>query len=192
MNLRKLTWKKLKVKQLKKHTGILFILITLSGVFIISGCGKGGFSGYNNSWLHPAEISTVYVEMFDNQSFRRDHEYDLTDAICKRIETDTPYKIVSDRNVADSVLSGKITSIGKRNISIERNTGRIFENEALATVSVRWQNLKTSEIMIDNERVNASVEYSNFVGQDFEYSSKVALNRAAEKVVELMQKKWQE
>lgn len=130
--------------------------------------------------------------MFDSQSFRRGHEYDLTDAICKRIETDTPYKIVSDRNIADSVLSGKLTSIGRRNITMERNTGRVFENRTYARVLVRWQNLKTNEVMIDNERIFASAESSVFVGQGFDYSSKVALNRAAEKIVELMQEEWQE
>ena len=178
------------MKYLKIPISIFFVFTAISGVCFVGGCGHGGFSGYNNSWLHPQEISTIYVEMFDSQSFRRGHEYDLTDAICKRIETDTPYKIVSNRNVADSVLSGKIMSIGRGSISVERNTGRIFENQANAIVTVRWQNLKTNEIMVDNERVDTSVDFSTFVGQDFEYSSKVAMNRAAERIVELMQKKW--
>ena len=178
------------MKHFKLSMSVLFVFASVSVLCLVGGCGQGGFSGYDNSWLHPRGISSVYVEMFDSQSFRRGHEYDLTDAICKRIETDTPYKIVSDRNVADSILSGKITSIGKRNISVERNTGRIFENQANVTVTVRWQNLKTNDIMVDNKKVDASVEFSEFVGQDFEYSSKVALNRAAERIVELMQKKW--
>ena len=180
------------MKYLKILTSIFFVLTVISGLVFVGGCGQGGFSGYSNSWLHTREISTVYVEMFDSQSFRRGHEYDLTDAICKRIETDTPYKIISDRNIADSVLSGKITSIGRQNVSTERNTGQIFENKATVSVSVRWQNLKNNELMIDNEIVDTSVDYSTFVGQDFEYSSKVALNRAAEKIVELMQIDWQE
>jgi len=182
----------LKVKYLKIPISVFIVIAVISGVFFIGGCGQGGFGGYNNTWLHPQEISTVYVEMFDSQSFRRGHEYDLTDAICKRIETDTPYKIVSDRDVADSVLSGKIVSIGRRNISTERNTGKIFENAANVGVTVRWQNLKTNEIMVDNETVNTAVDYSTFVGQDFDYGAKAAVNRAAEKIVELMQNKWQE
>ena len=68
----------------------------------------------------------------------------------------------------------------------------VFENDANVIVTVRWQNLKTNEIMVDNETVDTSVDYSTFVGQDFEYSSKVALNRAAERIVELMQSEWQE
>jgi hypothetical protein len=180
------------VKYIKIPTNIIFFFGAVSALFLLSGCGQGGFSGYSSTSLYPREISTVYVEMFDSQSFRRGHEYDLTDAICKRIETDSPYKIVSDRNVADSVLSGMIASIGNQNISTERNTGRIFENRAKVFVSVRWQNLKNNEIMIENETVDASAAYSSFVGQSFEYSSKVALNTVAEKIVELMQEKWQE
>ncbi len=180
------------MKYLKSATYIIFFFGIVSGLFLTGGCGQGGFSGYTNSSLHPRGISTVYVEMFDSRSFRRGHEYELTDAVCKRIETDSPYKIVSDRNVADSVLSGMITSIGNRNISYERNTGRVFEKSAYVIVSVQWKNLKNNEIMIENETVNASAAFSDFVGQNLEYSSKVALNTAAEKIVELMQAEWQE
>jgi hypothetical protein len=180
------------VKYIIKTISVFFVFAVIFGLCFIAGCGQGGFSGYSNSWLQRQDISTVYIEMFDSQSFRRGHEYDLTDAICKRIETDTPYKIVSDRNIADSVLSGKLLSIGRQNISMERNTGRVFENRTYASVLVRWQNLKTNEIMIDNESVSGFAESSAFAGQEFDYSSKVAVNRAAEKIVELMQEEWRE
>jgi hypothetical protein len=180
------------VKHLKLGRNIIFFFGIVSVLFFAGGCGQGGFSGYSNSSLHPRGISTVYVEMFDSRSFRRGHEYDLTDAVCKRIETDSPYKIVSDRNTADSVLSGVISYIVVQNLTTERNTGRIFENRATTIVQVRWQNLKTNEIMIENQAVDATAAYSSFVGQTFEYSSKVALNTAAEKIVELMQEKWRE
>ena len=52
------------------------------------GCGEGGLEGYSNDWVYPQDVTTVYVEMFDSQSFRRGHEYVLTDAICKRVESE--------------------------------------------------------------------------------------------------------
>lgn len=164
----------------------LFCIAGITALGFIGGCG----SGYNNGWLYPEDISSVYVEMFDSRSFRRGHEFDLTDAICKRIEAQTPYKIVSDRNVADSVLSGQITSIGRNIITYERNTGQTFEDAARVIVQVSWLNLKNNEMLLDNERVSAVASYSSFFDQDFDYASKVAVNRAAEKVVERMQENW--
>lgn len=168
---------------LKKSAFWAILAVTL----LAGGCG----GNYSHGWLYPENISTVYVEMFDTRSFRRGHEYVLTDAIAKHIETDTPYKIVSDRNVADSVLSGKISLLGQGTLNYERNTGRAFENETQVSVTVSWKNLKTGALFIDNEKVEATATFSPWEGQDFEYASRVAMNRAAERVVELMQTKWE-
>ena len=40
-----------------------------------------GCAGYSNTSLYPKDVATVYVEMFDNQSFKRGIEYELTDAL---------------------------------------------------------------------------------------------------------------
>ncbi len=156
----------------------------------LTGCGTGGLGGYTNQWLHPQDVSTVYVEMFDSRSLRRGHEYVLTDAICKRIESETPYKILSDRGYADTVLSGQISSISSGVIAGERYTGRPLEMESIVTVSVTWKNLRTGELLINNETISASATYSTQLGQDFDYAAKIAVNRAAERVVELMETKW--
>jgi hypothetical protein len=156
----------------------------------LAGCGTGGLEGYTNQWLHPQDVSSVYVEMFDSRSLRRGHEYVLTDAICKRIESETPYKILSDRDYADTVLSGLISSVGSGVIASDRYTGRPLEMETIVTVSVNWKNLRTGELLINNETVSASATYSTQLGQDFDYAAKIAVNRAAERVVELMETKW--
>ncbi|MHC5059544.1 MAG: LPS assembly lipoprotein LptE [Planctomycetota bacterium] len=158
--------------------------------FPISGCGQGGFEGYTNDWLYPDNVQTVYVEMFDTKSLRRGHEYELTDAICKRVESETPYKIVSDRDIAETVLSGQLGAIRSSVLARDRFSGRSLENEAQVTVSVTWKNLETGELLINGENAHGSATYSTQLGQDFDYASKVAVNRAAERVVELMQKKW--
>lgn len=170
------------------------IVLGIAAIFLcggILGCGEGGFSGYSNDWVYPSDIQTVYVEMFDSMSFRRGHEYILTDAIMKRLEAETPYKIVSDRDVADTVLSGQITSISSGVLSGERFTGTPLEKETIMRVAVSWKNLKTGELLINNETVVGSATYSDrLAGQDFEYSANLAANRAAVRVVELMEKGW--
>ena len=125
----------------------------------------------------------------DIQNFRRGYEPVLVDAICKNIEAQTPYKIVSDRDLADTVLSGQL-SVGEGVLSHERYTGQTIENEVVATVSVSWKNLKTGELLLENASISASVPYSEQLGQQLEYASSAALNKAAVRVVELMEEEW--
>ena len=149
------------------------------------GCGQG----YQNNWLYPQDMKTVYVEMFDVGGFRRGYEYELTDAICKTIESQTPYKIVSNRNTADSVLSGNM-GIGTGVLAGDPYTGRALQNESLVSVTVTWKNLKTGELLIEEEDVYASNTYSIQMGQTADYSINRSVNEAAKKVVELMQTPW--
>ncbi|MCI0499299.1 MAG: LPS assembly lipoprotein LptE [Planctomycetales bacterium] len=169
-----------------KKTFFLIGLLVAAAVLIpsIGGCG-----GYQNNWLYPQNIRTVYVEMFDTASFRRGHEYTLTDAVCKRIESQTPYKIVSDRDAADSILSGRL-DIGTSILSTDRYSGQPIERETLATVTVTWKDLRTGQLLIDSLPVHATGSYSEQLGQDFEYAIDRAVNKAAVRVVELMEKPW--
>ena len=149
-----------------------------------------GCRGYSNESLFPQDVSTVCVEMFDNRSFRRDVEYTLSDALVKRVAAQTPYKIVSDRNRADSVISGQLLRVDESILTLEREIGRPLEQEVVLRAVVNWKNLQTGRLMINNQRVVATASYSEFLGQDFTYASAVAANKLARKIVELMENKW--
>ena len=163
------------------------------GAFFVSVCAAvlmTGCSGYSGKSLYSQDIKSVYVEMFDNATFRRDLEYDLTDAIAKRIEAETPYKIISDRSRADTVLSGNITTINNSVLTVERSVGRPLEEQAEVTAVFRWKDLKTGQYLIEDKSVSATASYSEFQQQGFEYGSKIAANKLAERIVEQMQMEW--
>jgi hypothetical protein len=77
---------------------------------------------------------TVYVPMFKNRTFRRGLEFDLTRAVIREIEARTPYKVVSDEALADTVLTGTILGQSPGNSS-----------EAQLTVVVRWRSAGTGK-----------------------------------------------
>ncbi|MHC4426459.1 MAG: LPS assembly lipoprotein LptE [Planctomycetota bacterium] len=147
-------------------------------------------AGYSNESLFPQEVGTVCLKMFDNQTFRRGVEYELSDAIAKRIELDTPYKIVSDPDRADTVISGQILSMGELALSTDREIGSVLEKEVELQAVVDWKNLKTGRLMIAHELVSASASYSDYQMQDFKYASTLAANNLARKIVELMERNW--
>ena len=163
-----------------------FIICAL--VLFSAGCGEN--PGYTNTSLYPENIGTVYVEMFDNQSFRRGVEFELTDALVKRIEAHTPYKIVTDRDKADSIISGRLTSVNESTLTAERQIGRALEKSVELKAVVTWKNLRTGEILIDNRIIGASAAFSEWQNQSFTYGATLAANLLAEKIVEQMEQVW--
>ncbi|UCF00231.1 MAG: LptE family protein [Planctomycetota bacterium] len=158
--------------------------------FILGLCGCSEMSSYSNESLFPEEVSSVYVEMFDNRSFRRGVEYELTDALAKRIEVETPYKVISSRDRADTVVSGQIVQVSESVLSSEREIGRALEKEVELRAVVNWKNLKTGGLLIDNQEVAASASFSEWQNQDFGYAASLAANNLARRIVELMEKEW--
>ncbi len=155
---------------------------------LLAGCGVS--TGYTNTSLFPSDVNNVYLEMFDNRSFRRGIEFTLSDALAKRIEVDTPYKIVSSRDRADSVMSGQVVAAGESILTIERDIGRALEKEVVLTAVVNWKDMKNGKLMINSRTVTAAASYSEFQGQDFAYASAVAANKLAQDIVQLMENPW--
>ena len=157
-------------------------------VAALSGCA--GWHGYSSETLFPDDMGSVCLEMFDNRGFRRGVEYELSDALAKRIEAETPYKIVSSKDRADSVIGGQLLSITESALTIDREVARPLEREVVLTAVVNWKNLNTGRLMINNQTVTAAASYSEFQNQDFTYASTLAANKLARKIVELMENNW--
>lgn len=167
------------------------VLAWVSGLLVVAFLGGCiGVGGYSNASLFPDDIDSVYVKMFDNRTFRRNVEFTLSDALTKRIESDTPYRLVSDEDRADSIMSGQLTVIEQSILTLERETGRPLEKEVVLTAVVNWKNLKTGRMMLNNRTVTATASYSEFLNQDFTYAAALAANKLAQKIVETMENNW--
>ncbi len=91
---------------------------------------------------------------------------------------------------ADTILSGQLLTVSSNVLATERYSSAPLENEANTIVTVSWKNLRTGELLINNKRTHAFASYSTQLGQDFDYGARVAVNRVAQKVVELMEESW--
>ena len=93
----------------------------------------GGFFGWHiYAPFDTSEVKTVAV-FFKTQSFRRDVEKQLTEAVDQGDHLRTPYKVVGDHEKADSLLTGTITSADK-NLVVEAPTN--FARELNMTINV--------------------------------------------------------
>jgi len=178
----------MKNKTIFKNLNCFFVFLSvmiISSLLSLSGC-----KGYSTESLYPSNVRSVRVEMFDNQTFWRGIEYPLSNSLSKRIEALTPYKVITSKDRADTVISGQIVSVGQNVLVLERQIGRTLENEVKLSAVVNWQDLKTGQMLIDNETVEASASYSPWLDQSFEYAYTLAANKLADNIVEQMEKKW--
>ena len=158
-------------------------------------CGCAGYQIGNQS-LYPLEIQTVYVPVFESNSFRRNLGERLTEAVVKEIENRTPYKVVADPN-ADSVLSGQLVSETKR-VLVPSLTGDAREVQVAMQVEVSWVDRKgrmlrdTQYLPIPEEiaDVSSTGNVVPEVGQSIATAQQQAICRMAEQIVGLMEKPW--
>jgi hypothetical protein len=127
-----------------------FLLLAL----LLSGCGWDGHLtvfGYTTRPNYDEHIKTVYVPIFENRTFRRGWEFELTRAVIREIEAKTPFKVVADRDKADTELIGTIISMNK--LIINRNQlNEVREGETTLGVEVYWRDLRTGEILSSGRR----------------------------------------
>ncbi len=161
-----------------------------AGWCMLLAAGFVGCRGYRSGPLYREHIETVRLEMFDNRSFRRNLEYVLSDALGKRVEAQTPYKLITNADMADTVLGGQIVNIYETVLSAERETGKALEKEITIQAQVTWKDLKTGDLLLDAALVEATSSYSEFLNQGTSYAGRIAANALAERIVEAMETQW--
>lgn len=169
----------------------------VAAVLILS---LGGCAGYRfgAGSLYPPDIHTVYVPVFESDSFRRGLGERLTEAVVKEIELKTPYKVVSSAE-ADSVLTGKILLDTKR-VLVEDPNDQPRETQVSMVIKVAWIDRKgdlvgsttTGKIPIPDDALSltATGQLIPEYGQSTVTAQQQTINTLAEKIVQMMEAPW--
>ncbi|GAB6166751.1 hypothetical protein JCM19992_27510 [Thermostilla marina] len=166
----------------------------LFGWIVAVGC-----AGYHvgTATLFRDDIQTVYVPVFQSMSFRRGLGEQLTEAVQKAIETQTPYKVVGNPAQADSILSGRIVGESKR-VLAENPYDDPRESLINLVVEVRWTDTRgqplgdTIAVPLppELETVAAESAFVPEVGQSTATAQLTAIERVADQIVGMMELPW--
>lgn len=154
-------------------------------VFTATGCG------YTTAELFPEQYRSVAVPIFDNRTFYRGVEYDLTEAIVKEIEQRTPYKTM-DANVADTLLTGTVTSIITQQLSRTREAGLPQEVQVTVTIDFEWVDQRSGAKLVSRRSFSGVGRYvpTQPVGEGFEIGQHAAVDRLARDIVSSLRGDW--
>jgi hypothetical protein len=157
-----------------------------------------GCAGYRfgSESLFPADVQTVYVPMFQSDSYRRDLAERITEAVCKEIEKRTHYKVVNNPN-ADSVLSGRLLNETKR-IIVEAPTDEPRESQVEFFMEVTWLD-RQGALLAQSQKVPLPGTVANItqtsnlvpeVGQSVATAQQDVVSRLAYQIVSMMETPW--
>jgi len=171
----------------------LVLCCLLAALAAVAGCATYQVGNWT---LYPPHIRTVYVPIFESDSYRRYLGERLTEAVMKEIEAQTPYKVVGTPN-ADSVLTGRITSETKR-VLVEDPFDDPREVEVGLRVEVRWIDrrglavhaIEPMPVPAELAVVGGTASLIPEVGQSVAVAHQQAIQRMAERIVAMMQSPW--
>jgi hypothetical protein len=146
--------------------------------------------------LFRADVRTIHVPMVRSNSLRPELGVRLTEAIQKRIEERTPYKIVDDLS-ADSTLQCRLTTDSKT-VMAETRTDEPRQLRTFLTVESAWTN-RRGQVLMENrflppgETAFYFAQASDFVpeaGQSITTAHQRAIERLADHIVDQMEARW--
>jgi hypothetical protein len=151
----------------------------------------GGFFGWHmQAPYDTSDVKTVFV-YFKTQTFRRDLQLMLTNAVTQEINLRTPYRVVGDPAKADSILKGVIT-VTDKNLVVEAPTNLPRELNAMMTVWVNWTHNPETELE-KTRQPTAITEVNNFIPEAGEttLSAYYQITQSiAKQIVDMMEKPW--
>jgi len=170
--------------------------LLLLPVLLLPGCmSLGGYQVGSRS-LFGQDIKTVYVPMVETDPTRRHLAERLTEAICKRIEERSPYKVVG-RPSADSVLECRIIDKNQWVSLVDpSHDPRQKSNELV--VAIRWRDRRSQDIRQFDPlawsnsaaQVSASDAMVAEFGHSLLTSEQKQIDRIASQIVGMMETPW--
>lgn len=156
-----------------------------------AGCASDPTQGYAAASVFAGDTATVAVQVFKNDTYERDIEFDLTDALIKEIEARTPYKVTSPSR-ADTILTGRIRSVERVQLSKSRLTGLSEEVTLRVTIDLEWKDLRTGEPRLKLESFTANSLFlpSRPSSEPIEIGQFGVVQSLARDIVSQMQADW--
>jgi hypothetical protein len=146
--------------------------------WLLAGCG------YNTGSLMPAGVKTIAVPMFQNETFRRGLEIQLTDAVVQEIATRTELKIAEEA-LADSVIEGRIVEVDQAT-AVEDPRDRVTDQQVFVKVAFIWRD-RNGEVIHEVENLTTTDSFVVPLGQNLDRALRRAFDKMAEAIVNEME-----
>lgn len=152
--------------------------------------------GYTLGTPTVQSVRTVHVPVFKSDSFRRNLDFLLTEAVQREIRTRTSYRL-DEAETADTILNGRIVEIRKSPLS-ETRFDDPRELQLMVGAEVTWIDRRSGQILqqqtfaLDSALTQhaSAVSFAPEVGHSLATAQQEAATRLAARIVDLMELPW--
>ncbi len=166
-------------------------LLVALAMSCIAGCASDPTVGYSAVAPYPDDFVSISVPIIENDTFVRDIEFELTDALIKEIEARTSYKVIPQAR-ADSIILGHIRHIELDQLSKSRFTG--LGEEVIISVSIdfEWRDLRTDRLLVERRAYTGQGLFlpSAPTGERIELGRMAVVQKLAQDIVGEMRSAW--
>jgi len=159
------------------------LVSTLFSGLLVSACG------YTTRSMISDQYTTIAVPIFENTTCRHDLEFQLTRAVVEELNARTHLVVVSDPNMADLVMTGRLVDVKEDSIS-RRKYQRPRDAAVIVTAEIEVKDMRSGEIIVSARKVSERESYSYLVQEDLRTSREEAIRALAERVVRQMEEGW--
>ncbi|KKO18024.1 MAG: hypothetical protein DCC43_06350 [Candidatus Brocadia sp.] len=168
--------------QRNRSTSIVCLTVVMFFIAAVVGCG------YSSRSLLRSNVRSIYVPIFDNNTFRRGYEFDLTKAVRDQILLRTRLRVV-DKDEADSILFGKITSFNE-GVTIENRNDNIIESRTSVGIEIQWVDKRTGRAIVPRKNISKAAEFIVPRNETLTSSGTEAFVNVARGIVDAMEEDW--
>lgn len=169
----------------------LLALLLVTAGWATAGCAADPSRGYSFASTYPAGIRTVAVPIFQNTTFNRGVEIELTDAVVKQIQSTTPWRVVSaDR--ADAVLTGAVVDAQLRTLTTDRVTGLSQEVAVILSVNFDLRDTRSGREVASRRGFSAAETFvpAGGIGERLEVGEHATVQELAQAIVAELRSNW--
>ena len=168
------------------------ILLSIVAFVVIPLTGCGYMFGPSNV----PGVRTIHVPVFQTDSFRRNLDYLLTEAVQTEIKTRSGYRL-ADAATADTILQGRIVDIRKTPLS-ETRFDDPREVQLMIGVEMSWIDRRNGRVLQQQvfpvspqlAQHSSQVSFAAEVGQSLATAQQESVRRLASRIVDLTEMPW--
>jgi len=166
--------------------------LVLAGLALaVASCSTDPSEGWSTRSIFDSNVRTIAIPVFENDTFERGVEVELTEALVKEIRRRTPWQVTTEGE-ADSILSGRVRSVELELLSRSRQTRLAEEVLVQVAVDFEWRDQRSGRLLVGRERFEASSLFvpSMPTGEPLEAGRFAAVERLAGDIVDELQASW--
>jgi len=166
-------------------------LVLCLAAVLVAGCASDPSRGYVWGTTFSNTVASVSVPIMKNETFATGLETQLTEAVVKEIQRNTPWIVTTGRS-ADTTVLGTITSVEFERLSVAPGIGLVQEQAVRIEIDFDWVDNRTGQKLLTRERFAATSVFvpSANTGERAEVGQRDAIQELARDLVRELRSDW--